>query len=124
MIRKFLAIWLLLLLSACLDPLETPGPGWEPQTYEEGHPALSFTARVSNISPGSVRFRNYSTGMKSFTWHFGFADDDGQELTSHTPAPTIKYPRNGRYHVRLKGLGTDTLEYWAYDFVEITNMHD
>lgn len=60
--------------------------------------------------------------MARFTWYLGFNGPDGYELTSTTPAPTLKYPKNGRYNVRLNGIGTDSSSYWASDYVNITNM--
>lgn len=121
---KNAGFFLLLFLAGCLQPLEAPGPDWQPQTFAEGPPALAFTHRASSISPGSVRFRNYSSGILEFTWYFGFNDEEGYEVTSHTPAPTIKYPGNGRYNVRLHGFGTDSINYWVTDLVEINNIPD
>jgi hypothetical protein len=115
-------VLLLLLLSSCLDPLEAPAPDWQPKTFADGMPNLSFRLRVSGISPGSVRFNNYSSGMLEFVWYLGFNDESGYEVTTSTPAPTLKYPRNGRFNVRLRGLGTDSTVYWGSEWIEISNL--
>lgn len=124
MAGKIVTLFMALVLFSCLDPLEAPGPVWEPETFASGEPNLSFTVRASGISPGSVRFRNYSSGMLEFTWYLGFNDESGYEATTQTPAPTLKYPQNGKYYIRLKGLGTDSITYWSYGSVEISNMPD
>lgn len=111
-----------LLTYSCLDPLEAPGPDFQPKTFAEGYPNLEFRVRASGISPGSVRFTNRSTGMLGFTWYLGFNDETGYEATSTIPSPTLKYPGNGRYNIRLRGLGTDSVVYWGSEWLEITNM--
>ncbi|CAD5258625.1 MULTISPECIES: PKD domain-containing protein [unclassified Imperialibacter] len=123
MTRFTLAV-LMLLVSSCLDPLEAPAPDWQPQTFADGMPNLAFRLRVSGISPGSVRFNNYSSGMHEFTWYLGYNNENGIEATTNTPAPTLKYPRNGRFNVRLKGIGTDSTVYWGSDWIEISNLPD
>lgn len=122
MIGKISLAFVLLLFWSCLDPLEAPAPDWQPSTFADGMPNLSFRLRASGINPGSVRFSNYSSGMLEFTWYLGFNEASGYEATTVTPSPTLKYPANGRYNVRLRGLGTDSTVYWGSDWIEIRNM--
>lgn len=81
---------------------------------------IDYSFRVSQNFEGMVKFNNTSVCLENFEWRFGFFENN-QEKISKLPAPTIIFPANGAYNVKLMAQDSTGKFYKIDKVVEVNN---
>jgi len=82
--------------------------------------SIEFNFRVSENFPGLVKFSNGSRCLERYLWEFDFLKD-GQQFMSKATAPTVYFPSNGTYNVKLTGWDKQDKEFVQVKQLTISN---
>ncbi len=82
---------------------------------------LDFDYQESNSISGFVQFSNLSSGFQSYSWDFGFKDENGKPVTSNEARPYVFFPANGEYLVILIGIDVNNRQQMTRKYILIKN---